>query len=464
VTRNDVVWVTLESTRYDHTSLGGYNRETTPNLGRMADAEAGRSFGMAFSHGIWTLASSASILTGTHPAYHGTGMSRNTLPGGIRTMPERFRQAGYRTIGFSSVPHVGSESDLDRGFEEFRMETPENWHQLCGYRSLAKYLLLLRRHGGGYTTNGDYHAQSYLLTEGIKRELARHEERSEPLFLYAHYSDTHHPYVPPLSYLDRFHQPLPRDRARDLALDMTRDLTEKIATDQPFTAREWRALEAMYDATIAYVDSQIGSAFEYVQNRDDTILVVTADHGELLGEEGLLAHKITTHDAVCHVPLVVYGPTGVIEHESELVQPIDVIGTLAAENGADTAGLQGRDLGTERREHAVVQRGWKRAKRNLDAIEEHAPEADLPDTYEGDLTTLRTPTFKLEYGDDHRELFLPPHEGTDRGDRFPAVAERLGESASAVHDMDGPAGEESGDDEYSPATKERLRDLGYVME
>lgn len=465
MTDKDIVWITMESTRYDHTSLGDYNRETTPNLERMADAEDGRSFEMAFSHGIWTLASSASILTGTHPAYHGTGISRNTLPGEVRTVPERFRRAGYRTVGFSSVPHIGPESDLDRGFEEFRMEKPENWHRLCGYRSLAKYLLLLRRHGGGYSTNGDYHAQSYLLTEGIKHQLARRTNQSEPLFLYAHYGDTHHPYVPPLSYLDRFYHSLSSDRARDLALDMTRNLTGKIADDQPFTDREWRALKALYDATMAYVDSQIGAVFEYVRNRDDTILVVTADHGELFGEEGLLAHKITTHDAVCHVPLVVYGPTGVIEHGSELVQPIDVVRTLAAESGADTTGLQGHDLRTGRREHAVIQRGWKRAKRNLDAIEEHAPDAERPDTYEGDLTTLRTPTFKLEYGDDHRALFLPPDEETDRTHRFPDVAERLAEAASTVHDIDGPGGERSEeDDEYSPSTKERLRDLGYVME
>ena len=84
-------------------------------------------------------------------------------------------------------------------------------------------------------------------------------------------------------------------------------------------------LIAMYDATIAYADQCVGELIKWIRSHNDgTVVVVTGDHDELFGERGLYAHKLVTHDAVCHVPMVVAGPTEMTEYEGELVQPIDI--------------------------------------------------------------------------------------------------------------------------------------------
>ncbi|AUV84145.1 hypothetical protein C2R22_21430 (plasmid) [Salinigranum rubrum] len=95
----NIVWLTLESLRFDHTSLSGYKRDTTPFLQSIAAESSAVSFDKCFSHGIWTRPASASILTGTYPSHHQAGMGSDVIPDDLPTVPSCSVNASTRPRG-----------------------------------------------------------------------------------------------------------------------------------------------------------------------------------------------------------------------------------------------------------------------------------------------------------------------------------------------------------------------------
>jgi uncharacterized sulfatase len=467
--RPNIVWITLESTRADHTTLDGYSRDTTPNLERIARDSTGRYFSECFSHGIWTLSSSASILTGTYPSHHGAGMDGESIPDGLPTVPELLRSAGYRTACLSPNSHLSSATGLDRGFDEFSWVSKSTLREAVGFRTLLKYAAHVRSHGGGFTLDPRLHNRGYMLHDVAKRWVRSFEGDDEPFFMYLHHGGPHHPYAPPLRYRDRFTVDLPMsaEDAQDVAFHHHDRLHEHIAEGCEFSDDEWAALKAMYDAEIAYVDELVGDLFDYTESRDlgDTVFVVTADHGELFGERGLLAHMGVTDDAVSHVPLVVHGDDGLADHDGEMVQHADVMRTLLERAGADTESLQGRDLREESRDKSVVQRGAERTRRNLDTFEAHNPAFDRSDYPSGTVTALRTAEFRYQRSEDRDELFRLPDGRTDVSDEYPEIASDLETTLDEWLETTGaPVDRDSSDGEFTDAMKEQLSDLGYLVE
>lgn len=465
--RPNVVWITIESTRYDHTSFATGGRETTPNMAQISERPAGVSYSGCFANGIWTRASMASMLTGTYVSHHRTGLTYNDrIPDEVPTVAELLSEAGYRTVCVPNTPNVSSASGLDRGFDEFfELDGSNPFFQLPP-SIVARYVLGLNEHGGGWTFDGGRHSLDYPLTELFKRKLVGGGER--PTFGFLHLKHPHHPYSPPPNYADRFlgDVPMDADEALATAHEMSDDIVDAIAAGCPFDDDQWAAIRSMYDATIRYADSLVGDLFDYVSDRlEDTVFVVTADHGELFGERGLLAHKLVTHDAVCNVPLVVHGPTALTEYDGPLIQHVDVVRTLLGELGANTDSLQGKDLTREPRDTCVVQRGGPRADRNLEKFTAANPSFDRSQYHVGLLTALRTTTYKYEHSDSGDRLYRLPGESTDVSDSEP---ERLAAfQDELVSFLDGPGQPATTDSQTVPLSdqmKRQLSDLGYLVD
>jgi uncharacterized sulfatase len=473
--RPNVVWVTLESTRADHTTPGGYERDTTPNLQRIAEAPRGRSFDSCIAHGVWTLASSASILTGTYPSHHDAGMESDAIPAGIETIPERLSAAGYHTACLSPNSHLSSATGLDRGFAEFDWFSADTLLETAGPRTILKYLLYVRKHGGGLTTDTAKHGTDFLMIDVAKRRLRSWAGEREPFFLYAHYGGPHHPYHPPRRFVERYAADfgMSADEARELGMDHHATFHERIAQGRFYTDDEWAALRALYDGEIAHADELVGGLFDYVQELDlgETVFVVTADHGELFGEHGLLAHMIVVDDAVTHVPLVVHGLDGLEGGDAggpgagELVQHADVMRTILEAAGARTEGLQGIDLREERRERAIVQRGAKRCLKNLDRFLEIDPDFDDARFHRAALSAIRTERFRYQRSEERSELFRLPDEEHDRSTSYPEVVERLDGELERFLETDGrPAAGGGREGEFTDAMERQLADLGYLVD
>lgn len=457
--RANVVWITLDSVRQDRTTIGGHARDTTPALERIAATPEGAAFDRCIAHSNWTLASSAAILTGTHPSHNTVGMGGEFLPDALKTVAELFAERGYHTACLSRNSHVSDATGLNRGFDRFEWLASSTLLEAAGPRTLAKYLLNIRRHSAGFTLDTAKHATPYLMNDVAERWL---RSLAEPFFFYLHYNEPHRPYYPPGSYLGVFADEIelsPRE-ATEVAMDVHRNMEEIVANGCELTEREWAALLAMYDAEVAYTDDCIGRLFEFVQSLDSepTVFVVTADHGELFGEHGLLAHRLVLHDAVINVPLVVHGHDEFTTNRDDLVQHADVMQTLLASAGADTSQLQGVDLTERTRERAIAQRG----PANFEPFLEHNSAFDTSRFHEGALHAIRTAEFKYQRSDDRAELFALPDEGMDVSEEYPEVTADLDERLSEFLETDGRPVDEHRRAEFTDAMERQLRDLGYV--
>ena len=458
----DVIWVTFESTRQDHTSLDEHSRNTTPYLTELATD--GTAFKQCYSHDIWTRSSSASILSGLAPSAHRTWSDEAKLPKEITTIPEAFRDAGYRTACISPNPQLSPSTGLDRGFDHFHHLIKSTLIEEAGLSTFLRWLLNLRRHSGGFTRDGRQHCIGYLSTQIAKRHIDAAVDSGDSLFLYLHHGDSHHAYVPPITWRDRFAEdlPMPIDDGINLAVEMSKQLHEFIAQDHPFTDDEWQTLRVLYDTSIAYVDYLTGTLVEYArQQLDDPIIIVTADHGELFGESGLLAHMLVANTAVSHVPLVVSGldelPNG------GLIQHADVMKMICTDLGVSHSIPVGQDVREQHRQFAVTQRGGARARKKLEKINQYNDAFPADEFHREDLTSIRTSDWRYQFSEEGAELFDPVDETTDVSDTYPTVADRLDELSQVwLNDVGQPVGK-ADTAEFDDEMTGQLRDLGYLQ-
>lgn len=452
----DVLWISLESARHDHTSLAGYARDTTPFLKRLADGDRGVSFSDCYSHDIWTRASVASMLTGHASSSHRTNHADAKLPKGLETVPEAFRDAGYRTVGISPNPQISEATGLDRGFDEFHYIDRRELPGPVPWRILLEYARNVRRHSAGFSTDPREHCFNFVNARLAERRLRRGGD--DPVFLFTHFGDTHHPYCPPVPYRTRFDSDLKASQAVSLCLDMTTNLHEYIGRGVPFSTAEMGAIRTMYDCTLRYADAIIERLVTRArQQLDDPIVVVVGDHGELFGEEQLLAHMLTTNRAVSNVPAVVSGVDASIASDG-LAQPADLMALVLAACGIDHELPAAADLTSGPREFAVVQRSGKRARQKLDLIQPYATEAI--DRYPAsDVSTVVTAEHRLERTSESSMLYRRGSDTTPVEDD--SVAERLDtlldvwlETNTSSHREDRA--------EFSTEMQTHLADLGYL--
>jgi len=471
--RPNVIWITLDSLRADHTTMQGYDRDTTPHLNRIATDSGGQFIDECISHGRYTLMSSASILSGLYPSRHRVGLDRGRLPDATTTIAERFRDHGYHTACLTRNPLAGSATGVDRGFDRFELLYPRSLLRVAGPITVAKYLRNIRRHSVGFETDLRQHATAYLMTAVAENWIDSFADEAEPFFLYVHYNEPHRPYCPPLPYRRAFAEDieLSASEAAATAMRVHDNLVEIVANGCDLSDAEWEALIAMYDAEIAYTDACVGRLFDAIQRSTlgETIVVITADHGEFFGEHGFLAHKYAMDDAVLAVPLVTHGLAGPA-NENAPVQHTDVMTGLLRTAGADTTGVQGIDYREEKREYTISQDNAI----SPESLLEYNPDFDVSRLTIGESSVIRRCGFKLEKSAAGRTLYRLPDETTDVADRHPEIADRLDRTLSEWLRTEGrpierdEAGEanngegDSGEAELTDAMRRQLADLGYL--
>ena len=455
----NIVWITLDSIRADHTSMGGYKRDTTPNIDRIG--REGQSFDHCISSGTGTPYSSASILTGTYPSRHGVKITNEYLPEQLATLPELLGDAGYHTACLSRNSYVSPGTGLDRGFDRFEWISGSTILDAVPLRTLVKYFFNLRRHSAGLALDTAKYATPYVMNDTVKRWL-RDLQQQDPFFLYLHYNEPHRPYYPPLPYVDRYTDEIEMSpqEAAEFSIDVHRNLDEYIADGLDFSDDEWDALYAMYDAEIRYTDEMIGQLFDYIQSLDleDTIFIITADHGELFGERGLLSHKVVVDDALTHVPLVTHGFEDIAHQTDELLQHVDLTTTLVEMFGEPTPQLQGIDLREQTREHAFVQRG----PFDFELFKQFNSDFDDSIFHHGLVHGVRTKQHRFEMSGGMKRLYALPDETTDVRSSYPEIADELETTLDGWVEENGSHIETDAESKLDDAMRQQLRDLGYV--
>ena len=292
--RPNVVLVSIDSLRADHLGAHGYPRPTSPRLDRLA-AE-GVAFDAAWSTTTWTLPSHVSLLTSLYPEVHGVSEDGIRMTEGQTLLSEALRGAGYRTAAFVSAPFLNRLYGFDQGFDLYDDVT-----------------IPLRRHRESHqgSTGPALHG-------AIVRWLR--EEPAQPFFLFLHYWDVHFDYEPPAAFVAPF-DPGYRGGAE------FRNFEKNRAIHPGMAPRDLERLVALYDGEIAFTDHHLGLLFDELDRLglyDDSLIVVTSDHGDEFFEHGAKGHMKNLFETTLRVPLLVRFPRGEAAG-TRVVEPVSLV-------------------------------------------------------------------------------------------------------------------------------------------
>lgn len=317
----NVVLLTIDALRADHVSLYGYERTTTPHLDRFG--EEGTWFTNAVSISSHTREAIAPLLSGCYPPNAVTETYRFCA----ESIVEQVSTTDIRTAAFHSNPYLSRPYGYARGFDTFYDSVPLPSNRLSAllHRTWEK---IRNRHYTRATEIND-RALSWLDSEG-----------EEPFFLWNHYMDVHGPYDPPEAS-SGFGTNLPEGRSAQRLYLQAKNRSSTISP------AERQILIDLYDSEIRYVDNQIGKFLDSLRNRgllEKTVVIITADHGEGLGEKGYFGHPRHLHDGLVRVPLLVRFPDQSVPPVETPVSTIDVAPTILTVFDQDASMLPGTPL------------------------------------------------------------------------------------------------------------------------
>ena len=323
--RPNVLLVSIDSLRADHVGAYGYARETSPAIDTLA--RDGALFESAISSAPWTVPAHMTLLTGLPPEVHDVVTVRQKLSPDAVTLAEVLQGAGYATAAFVSGPTVMAHYGFGQGFASYDESMVERRPKLGGAAVSSPGLVDLV---GGW----------------LDRWSA--VETREPFFVFLHMWDVHYDYVPPPEYVERF------DPGYRGNLDARRFETNDTIS-RGMDPRDLQHLIALYDGEIRFTDDHLARLFAKLRALgvlDDTIVVVTSDHGEEFFEHGSKGHAKTLYDEVLRVPLVVRYPRRVAPSQrvTQQVRLMDVAPTILGLAGVTAPeGFGARDVAPENR-------------------------------------------------------------------------------------------------------------------
>lgn len=359
---DNVLLIVIDAMRADHTSVFGHDRDTTPNL-RSLSADA-HVFENAFAAAPWTPPSHASMFSGVHPSTHGY------LDGGMPYNPphqplaEHFRDDGYATFGAAMNAKIGNDTEIRRGFDEYNSFyrlpfVPESVAELQSYYldPFIGYLRMARD-----TPFAGRKTAETIVGASIERNIRRHAGRN-PFFGFTNIGCPHSPYAPPRRFRKLYETDRPGadpDRVEDLS---DRGGYRFMGGELNPTEGDWAKVKDLYDSETAFADEIIGDIIDTLRKvgaYDDTMLIVTADHGEHFGEHGRAYHQFSLFDELLHVPLIIKPPRSEEgSRREELASLVDLYPTVLSQLGMPVPEtVEGRDLfAPGSREHVFAEYG-----------------------------------------------------------------------------------------------------------
>ena len=296
--RPNILLITLDTTRADHLGCYGYARNTSPHLDRLSGQCV--VYDRTFSTASWTLPSHAALFTGKFTTSHGA----------------RFDPAGPL--------HLANSIESPNGWEKYRARG------LSPHETTLADLLARAGYATGAVVGGPWLKKPFGLAKGFQHyddgDIGTVNGRSAdsvtdgaltwlaglgtgPFFLFLNYFDPHAPYAPPRQYLEPF-----------LGVDDGMDgIDPKV-----------RRVNARYDGEILYMDQALGNLFEGLKRKnlwDNTWIIITADHGDILGEHGVFGHGRFLFEVELRVPFMMKHPLGDVSpgRRNTIVQPVDVL-------------------------------------------------------------------------------------------------------------------------------------------
>ena len=279
----------MDTLRRNHLGCYGHSRSTSPAIDAFA-ASAVR-FDRAYATAPWTKPSIASIFTGLHPGGHGASGVGRVLSEKVTTLAEILSDQGWATAGFVTHRMLRPENGFHQGFDVY--------------------------HDG--LAEGDDSVTSPRLTSQAIAMLQRLVKSEEPFFLFVHYFDPHYTYN---AHADIDFAPKQVGRLEGTeSIHLLRRLAGNI------TSNEVAFLRDLYDEEVALTDRGIGqllAELTLLGRAENTLVVLTADHGEEFFERGWIGHTRSLYEELVLVPLIIRDPT-VNRPGAVVTQPVSLV-------------------------------------------------------------------------------------------------------------------------------------------
>jgi arylsulfatase A-like enzyme len=441
--KKNILLVSIDTLRADHVHSYGYWRPTTPRLDQLATR--GVRFTDCTVQSPYTLPSHVSIFSGQCPSVHGVQEAGRAISAARTPMLARIlSQRGWTTRAFTAGGFVSPVFGFAEGFDGYsnidplRDDSSPHFQALLSQQPETISADLVREYG----------------PERVKEWITDHAD--EPFFLFLH-TYAVHDFDPPPGYLDRFADPDTSDLKDFMPYMDWRYITEHGISDEDLAH-----IVRHYDAALLYVDEVIGEVLDHLETqglRENTIVVVTSDHGKELVERGIIGHGVTLYEEMVRVPLIIDRPGGEPGVVNRPVMSIDIAPTLLGLLGLPIdPRMQGVDL-------------------FADSIPERTIWSEVVDPL-AHKYCLREQGWKLIHDPEEREVLFPspgpwelfslsddPEEKANLFEAEPRAAERLSESLLRLrgrYEELGASLGHAGEGELDEETLVQLRALGYL--
>jgi arylsulfatase A-like enzyme len=434
-----IVLVTVDTLRADRVSFGGYRLPTTPFLDRLAGE--GVTFESSYATSSWTPPTMASIFTGVPPMTHGVvsgqivgteAVRQPVLPDSLGTIAEHAARLGFRTLGVASNRHLSIDLGFAQGFDR--------------YFDPPAFI-------GGTAVNEE--ARRLLRAEyGEDWKAAWH---GAPLFLWLHYFDPHDPYLP---YDPWIAEHAPKAIVRGEKSPARLVMAElKLRFPKPDAALA-EVIRPIYDSEIRRTDELLATLWSELAPDGNVLFILTADHGEEMGERGQLGHSHSLHDELVRVPLLFWWPRGIPGgvRVRQPVSAIDILPTVLDLLGEPVpASLPGRSLAPLwRSPHG----GGAAPSFPPVFLELHPPKPFRWAVVEGRWKLIVDPA--KPGAAELYDLERDPGERANLAAREPATVERLRDLFRAWARRNPRAADQRTRDRLDPELRKELEALGYL--
>ena len=313
----NVILIVVDSLRYDHLNTYGYQPATSPNIDKFAQNAI--VFEELISQCSWTLPSHATMLLGQNPSAHGVDHNFERIREDAITLPHVLQQAGFKTRGMSHAPLLEKSYGIDRGFDVYddTLSTQRKWK-----------------------------SWRVITNDGMMRRAvtALDQVQQDPFMMFMHLWDVHYDYNPRHPFDDLF-DPTYTGHLKTFHWVYNDRVRRRISP------RDKQHVISLYDGEIAWTDHYLGRFFQILEERglmDNTVVILTADHGEEFFDHGLTCHNHSNYDELVHVPFIVHVP-GLHEQvrvpcRTAMVDLFPTVLEFADVPPPDDVELQGRSL------------------------------------------------------------------------------------------------------------------------
>ena len=310
--RPNVLWIVWDTVRADRTSLYGHSTATTPKLDEWA--KGARIFDNVVSAASSTTPSHASMFTGLLPTQHGANNEHRWLEDRYATLAEILKEADYSTYLWAANPHISNQENFQQGFDH----EAHPWDPK--HRERAIEIVRAKMEGDRTSEIGSERRSGKFPPWAIKAagELAEVDllqwldglEAGTPYFAFVNYMEAHRPFIPNREARERVMPPEMVDRSYRVDRSWIPMWTYTFGLSE-YSEAELELMARTYDATLTELDDLFAHLLESLEARgqlENTAIILTADHGEHLGEQHMLDHQFSLYAPVINVPLVIRYP------------------------------------------------------------------------------------------------------------------------------------------------------------